>query len=68
MEDEIEKGTLIPLLTDWQLTNHLPLQAVYPRRKHLAPKVSAFIDFIKTHIGSSPYWDVKYEHLYKLRK
>ncbi len=34
LEGEIEKGTLIPLLQGWQLTNHLPLQAVYLRRKH----------------------------------
>ncbi|HBF47741.1 MAG TPA: LysR family transcriptional regulator, partial [Shewanella frigidimarina] len=68
MEDEIAQGTLVPLLPDWQLTHNLPLQAVYPRRKHLAPKVSAFIDFIKTHISSPPYWDAKFDHLYKLRK
>ncbi|MBE7215600.1 LysR family transcriptional regulator [Shewanella benthica] len=68
LEDEIEKGTLVPLLQDWQLTHHLPLQAVYPRRKHLAPKVSAFIDFIKGHIGSPPYWDAPYAELYAKRK
>ncbi|WP_299006091.1 LysR family transcriptional regulator [uncultured Shewanella sp.] len=68
LEDEIEKGTLVPLLSDWQLTQHLPLQAVYPRRKHLAPKVSAFIEFIKGHIGTPPYWDEKYKELYAKRK
>ncbi|WP_025819869.1 LysR family transcriptional regulator [Shewanella marina] len=68
LEGEIEKGTLVPLMRDWQMTNHLPLQAVYPRRKHLAPKVSAFIDFIKDRIGSPPYWDVPYLDLYQERK
>ncbi|GIU42444.1 LysR family transcriptional regulator [Shewanella algidipiscicola] len=68
LEDEVAKGTLVPLLPEWQLTHHLPLQAVYPRRKHLAPKVSAFIDFIKGHIGASPYWDRPYESLYAKRK
>ena len=68
LEDEIAKGTLVPLLEDWQLTHHLPLQAVYPRRKHLAPKVSAFIDFIKGHIGSPPYWDAPCAELYAKRK
>lgn len=68
LEDEIAKGTLVPLLPEWQLTHHLPLQAVYPRRKHLAPKVSAFIDFIKGHIGAPPYWDAPYESLYAKRK
>ncbi|GGI73181.1 LysR family transcriptional regulator [Shewanella gelidii] len=66
-EDEVQKGTLVPLMRDWQLTNHLPLQAVYPRRKHLAPKVSAFIEFIKNHIETPPYWDRPYQELYKER-
>lgn len=68
MEDEIAKGTLVPLLRDWQLTHHLPLQAVYPRRKHLAPKVSAFIEFIKDHIGNPPYWDIPYAELFSERQ
>ncbi|MGL4474381.1 MAG: LysR family transcriptional regulator [Shewanella sp.] len=68
LEGEIEKGTLVPMLRDWQLTHHLPLQAVYPRRKHLAPKVSAFIEFIKEQIGTPPYWDVPYAALYGERK
>ncbi|WP_108944254.1 LysR family transcriptional regulator [Shewanella halifaxensis] len=68
LEDELEKGTLVPILEDWQLTHHLPLQAVYPRRKHLAPKVSAFIDFIKDHIGTPPYWDTPLKELYAKRK
>ncbi|MCH1932800.1 LysR substrate-binding domain-containing protein, partial [Shewanella sp. A25] len=33
LENEIEEGKLVPMLTDWHLVNHLPLQAVYPRRK-----------------------------------
>ncbi|SUI88771.1 D-malate degradation protein R [Shewanella putrefaciens] len=68
MEDQITKGTLVPLLKDWQLTHHLPLQAVYPRRKHLAPKVSAFIEFIKDHIGNPPYWDIPYAELFSKRQ
>ncbi|WOT04278.1 LysR family transcriptional regulator [Shewanella youngdeokensis] len=68
LEDEIAKGTLVPILDEWQLTNNLPLQAVYPRRKHLAPKVSAFIDFIKDHISNPPYWDEEYKDLYAKRK
>ena len=66
--DEIESGKLIPLLIDWDLTHHLPLQAVYPRRKHLAPKVSVFIEFIKEKIGTPPYWDKPYLDFYRGRK
>lgn len=68
LDNEIEQGTLVPLLRDWQMPHHLPLQAVYPRRKHLAPKVSAFIDFIKEQIGDIPYWDKPYANLYAERK
>lgn len=68
LEGEIESGRLVPILRDWRLTHHLPLQAVYPRRKHLAPKVSAFIEFIKQRIGTPPYWDKAYSTLYSERK
>ncbi|MCH1917876.1 LysR family transcriptional regulator [Shewanella sp. A3A] len=68
LENEIEEGKLVPMLTDWHLVNHLPLQAVYPRRKHLAPKVSAFIEFIKEHIGTPPRWDDKFTGIFEQRK
>lgn len=68
LEDEIKEGKLVPLLPEWQLTHNLPLQAVYPRRKHLATKVSAFIDFIKQRIGTPPYWDAPYQELYSRRR
>ncbi|QSX32858.1 LysR family transcriptional regulator [Shewanella avicenniae] len=68
LENEIAEGKLVPMLTDWQLVNHLPLQAVYPRRKHLAPKVSAFIEFIKEHIGTPPVWDDKFTDIFAKRK
>lgn len=68
LEDEIETGALVPLLPDWKLTHQLPLQAVYPRRKHLAPKVSTFIEFLKAKIGEPPYWDKPYLKLYEARK
>ncbi|MDF0532788.1 LysR family transcriptional regulator [Shewanella yunxiaonensis] len=68
LENEIEEGKLVPLLPEWHLVHHLPLQAVYPRRKHLAPKVSAFIDFIKNHIGTPPIWDEKYADIFAKRQ
>ncbi|MCH1925180.1 LysR family transcriptional regulator [Shewanella sp. C32] len=68
LENEIAEGKLVPMLTDWHLVNHLPLQAVYPRRKHLAPKVSAFIEFIKEHIGTPPRWDDKFTGIFEQRK
>jgi DNA-binding transcriptional LysR family regulator len=54
--DEVRRGALVPLLTDWTLPE-LALYAVYPERRLLAPKVRAFIDFLGERIGDRPYWD-----------
>ena len=50
LTDEIRTGKLIRLMPDWQLTQHMPLYAVYPRHKFLPNKVNLFIEFIRRHI------------------
>lgn len=48
----LTKGTLTSLLGD----NRPPdegIWAVYPHRRHLSPKVSLLINYLKTHIGSA---------------
>ncbi len=50
LTDEIRQGKLIRLMPDWQLTQHMPLYAVYPRHKFLPNKVNLFIEFIRRHI------------------
>ncbi|MBY5921798.1 LysR family transcriptional regulator [Ferrimonas balearica] len=65
LEEELAKGELIQLMPDWQLTHPLALQAVYPRRKNLAPKVRAFIDFVRSHFRDPTPWDralIAHEH------
>ncbi|WP_434361613.1 LysR substrate-binding domain-containing protein [Parasalinivibrio latis] len=57
INDEIQKGELVSLLQDWTPTMELPIYAVYPRRKHLAPKVRHFVEFITEFVGNPPYWD-----------
>ncbi|TKB50164.1 LysR family transcriptional regulator [Ferrimonas aestuarii] len=59
LEDEIREGELIPIMTEWSLNHPLALQAVYPRRQNLAPKVRAFTDFVKESLGEVPPWDRK---------
>lgn len=54
LEDELKKGELVKLLPDWNLDHQLSLQAVYPRRQHLPPKVRAFVDFVRSHFGKEP--------------
>ncbi|WP_213992586.1 LysR family transcriptional regulator [Sodalis sp. dw_96] len=53
VEDLIEKGRLVALLTDWS-GEHFQLYALYPSR-HLPPaKVRAFIDFVVDMLRSEP--------------
>jgi DNA-binding transcriptional LysR family regulator len=44
------------LLTDYR-TLEVSIYAVYPQRRHLSPKVRAFVDFIAARIAEPPYWD-----------
>ena len=36
----------------------LSVYAVYPHRRHLSPRVRAFVDFLAERFGENPYWDV----------
>ncbi|MEC6898553.1 LysR family transcriptional regulator [Photobacterium piscicola] len=55
MTDELENHKLIQLLPEWKTTVDLPIYAVYPRRKYLAPKVRCFIDFMAERMAQAPY-------------
>ncbi|MEC6830639.1 LysR family transcriptional regulator [Photobacterium toruni] len=55
MTDELESHKLIQLLPEWKTTVDLPIYAVYPRRKYLAPKVRCFIDFMAERMAQAPY-------------
>ncbi len=55
MTNELKDNKLIQLLTEWKTTVDLPIYAVYPRRKYLAPKVRCFIDFMADRMAQPPY-------------
>jgi DNA-binding transcriptional LysR family regulator len=55
--DAIKKGELVPLLDAFRAEGPVPIHAVYPHRRHLAPKVTAFIDFILEKF-SPPPWEI----------
>ncbi|PST96173.1 LysR family transcriptional regulator [Photobacterium iliopiscarium] len=55
MTNELENNKLIQLLPQWKTTVDLPIYAVYPRRKYLAPKVRCFIDFMAERMAQAPY-------------
>ena len=53
---DIAEGRLTPILTNYT-TLEVSIYLVYARREHLAPKVRAFVDFMKDRISDEPYWD-----------
>ena len=55
INDELETGKLVRLLPEWKADVELPIYAVYPRRKYLAPKVRSFIDFMSERMSVPPY-------------
>lgn len=56
--DDIAQGRLIELMPAYRLPEHA-IYAVYPQRKYLPAKVSAFVDFLLAQLGGDqPYWDV----------
>jgi len=54
---DIREGRLIPILRDYE-TLVVTIFLVYPQRRHLSPKVGAFVDFMAKRITETPYWDV----------
>jgi len=53
---DIKSGLLMAVLTEYQ-SLEVSIYAVYPQRKHLSPKVRAFIDYLSEQIDDPPYWE-----------
>ncbi|MCB0245411.1 MAG: substrate binding domain-containing protein, partial [Anaerolineae bacterium] len=53
---DIKAGRLMAVLADYKALE-VSIYAVYPQRKHLSPKVCAFIDFLSDQIKAPPYWE-----------
>lgn len=54
--EDLRENRLRAVLTDYR-TLEPSIYAVYPHRRHLSPKVRAFIDFLVQKIPASPPWD-----------
>lgn len=54
--DELRAGKLKCLLNEWMPTD-ASINALYPERRNLSPKVRAFVDFLAARLGPEPYWD-----------
>jgi DNA-binding transcriptional LysR family regulator len=53
----IKRGELVALLRDYSAEEPVPIHAVYPHRRHLASKVSAFVEFILEKFTPPP-WEI----------
>ncbi len=53
----IKRGELVPLLQDYSAEEPVPIHAVYPHRKYLPSKVTAFVDFILAKFTPPP-WEI----------
>ena len=53
----IREGRLVSLLEDFSADQPVPIHAVYPHRRHLAPKVPAFVNFLLEKFTPPP-WEI----------
>lgn len=53
----IKTGRLKVVLEDYPISSDTSVWAVYPSRRNVPAKVTAFVAFMKEHFGSQPYWD-----------
>lgn len=58
IRSDIDAGVLVPLLRDFQVREEMPIYALHRSRRHVPPKVRAFIQFISDFVsapGQKPY-------------
>jgi DNA-binding transcriptional LysR family regulator len=53
----IKNRRLMVVLGDYPVASETSIWAVYPSRRNVPAKVSAFVEFMKEHFGSQPHWD-----------
>ena len=53
--DDLESGTLVQLLGDWEAPE-IPIHAVFPPQRHPSAKLRAFVDFLVARLGRPDGW------------
>ena len=48
--EDLQRGDLVSVLDQYACT-HTAVWVVYPRHRHLSPKVRQFVDFLVEHMG-----------------
>lgn len=54
---ELQGGTLVRVLPDYEIQDHSAIWLVYPKSNVLTAKVRVFIDFLIEKLGSPPPWE-----------
>lgn len=57
VHEEINRGSLVQVLPDYQVNDQSVLWLVYPKSNVLTAKVRVFIDFLLEKIGRKPVWE-----------
>lgn len=57
VEPEIRAGRLKMILQDYYRDVTVPINAIYPTRRHLSPKVRAYVDFLVEKFTPVPPWE-----------
>ncbi|MCB1447291.1 MAG: LysR family transcriptional regulator [Rhizobiaceae bacterium] len=55
--EELRSGQLVQVLQAYEGSSNLALSAVYPSRRFLPAKIRAFIDYLASVYGATPYWE-----------
>ncbi|MCJ8168080.1 LysR family transcriptional regulator [Atopomonas sediminilitoris] len=56
VQEELDRGSLVRVLPDYEIEDQSAIWLVYPKSNVLTAKVRVFIDFLLEKIGSSPSW------------
>lgn len=55
----VREGKLVRILRPYYRDMEVPINAVYPTRRHLSPKVRAFVDFMVERFNPAPPWEAE---------
>ncbi len=55
VSEALRDGSLVPILTDYQQVESIPLYAIYPGGWHVASKVRVMVDFLIEEFGHAPW-------------
>jgi DNA-binding transcriptional LysR family regulator len=52
--EALRRGALVPLLTEYQCAERVPMHALYPRDRHRLPRVAAMLAFLTENFRTPP--------------